>query len=295
MGTDIVVNGRKKLAGLLIKFGKCLPDKLYLTLQYLLYEGRLINWSKPRTFTEKIQWLKLNNRTELLHILVDKYEVKNYVASQIGKEYIIPTLGLWCNADEIDFSSLPDRFVLKCTHSSHASVVCKDKALLDIKAAKEFLNRCLLTSPYEKYREWAYKDVAPRILAERYIENYGQSDLIDYKFYCFGGQAKFCQVIMNRTERESIDFFNRDWEKQEFIGLNVSAVHAEDEISRPDNYDLMLCIADKLSNGFPFVRVDLYEVGNKVYFGEMTFYPGAGLGNFRPSKWNRILGDYLHI
>lgn len=279
----------------LLKFGGFIPDKSYLSLQYWLYMGTCINWKSPTTFTEKIQWLKINNRDTKLHKLVDKYDVKEYVASIIGEEYIISSYGVWNDANDIDFDSLPERFVLKCTHSSHASVICKDKSRLNIKTAIELLNAGLKTSPYKKYREWAYKDVEPRIIAEEFMENKGEDDLTDYKFYCFNGQAHYCQVIKDRSEKESIDFFDRHWELQEFIGLNPKAVHSSKTIKKPVEYSKMLEIADKLSVGFPFARIDLYDINDRIYFGEITFYPGAGMGCFNPEAWNKILGDMIEL
>ena len=224
----------------LIKFGGFIPDKAYLSIQYRLYMGVRINWLAPTTFTEKVQWLKINNRKPILHKLVDKYEVKEHVAHIIGEEYIIPSYGVWNNAKDIDFDALPDKFVLKCTHSSHASVICKDKNKLNVKTAIESLNAGLKTSPYKKYREWAYKDVAPRIIAEEFMENKGEDDLTDYKFYCFNGRAHYCQVIKDRSEKESIDFFDRNWELQEFIGLNPKAIHSNKVIKKPVEYSKML-------------------------------------------------------
>ncbi len=279
----------------LLKYGGFIPDKAYLSIQYWLYMKSCINWKSPATFTEKIQWLKINRREDILHKLVDKYEVKEYVASIIGEEYIIPTYGVWNDAKDIDFDALPDKFVLKCTHSSHASVICKDKSKLDIKAAIEILNSGLKTSPYKKYREWAYKDVEPRIIAEEFMENVGDDDLTDYKFYCFGGHAEYCQVIKDRSANESIDFFDRNWQLQEFIGLNPKAIHSSEAIRSPKEYTKMLEIADRLSQGFPFVRIDLYDVNGKIYFGEITFYPGAGMGAFTPECWNKKLGDRINL
>lgn len=292
---DITKKIRIFLHRQLLKFGGFIPDKAYLTIQYQLYMGTRMHWKSPTTFTEKVQWLKINNRKPILHKLVDKYAVKEYVASIIGKEFIIPTYGVWNNANDIDFDSLPDRFVLKCTHSSHASVICKDKSKLNIKAAIELLNAGLKTSPYKKYREWAYKNVEPRIIAEEFMENKGEDDLTDYKFYCFNGKAHYCQVIKDRSEKESIDFFNRKWELQEFIGLNPKAVHSSKTIKRPLEYSKMLKIADKLATGFPFARIDLYDINDRIYFGEITFYPGAGMGNFNPKVWNKKLGEMIKL
>lgn len=280
---------------LLFHIGRWLPDSLYIRLQYWFYMGERLDLKKPKTFTEKIQWLKLYNRKEEYHQLVDKYEVKKIVASKIGREYIIPTLGVWNSFDEIDFSKIPDEFVLKTTHGSHSTIICRDKKYFDKKRAEKSFKIWMKESPYERFREWAYKGVKPRILAERYIELNKEEDLTDYKFYCFSGKPLYCQVIKNRTTKETIDFFDRDWIHQEFFGLLSDVTQSDVTITRPVNYDKMLKIAEVLSQGEPFLRVDLYNLNGKIYFGELTFYPAAGLGRFTPDEWNLKLGELVNM
>ena len=291
------------LLGLLRRFGFLFSDEIYIKLQYRLENRSKLNLDTPKTFTEKIQWLKLHNRKPEYSMMVDKYAVKEYVASLIGEEYIIPTLGVWDRFEDIDFSMLPDRFVLKATHSSHASIVCKDKRAFDYAEAKRKFQQFLKNNPYKGYREWVYKNVKPRIIAEQYMENKGDRELTDYKFFCFNGEPRYCQVIRDRSGLETIDFYDTNWVHQEFYGLNPVAKPGLNPVAKPGlnpvakpvGYEKMLEIAAKLSQGIPFVRIDLYDINDNVYFGEITFYPGAGLGAFTPAEWNRKLGDMIQL
>jgi len=264
--------------------------------------GVKLDLKNPKTFTEKIQWLKLNNRKPEYTTMVDKYAVKKYVADKIGDKYIIPTLGVWNTFGEIDFDSLPGQFVLKTTHGGGSSgvVICRDKSSFDIKEAKQKLDRSLKTNNYWTYREWPYKNVPRRIIAEKFLEIPDKTDLTDYKFYCFDGEPRYIQVIQDRNTKETIDFFDTEWQHQEFTGLNPVGLtpgvpNAETSIVCPDNLDDMLDIARKLSKGIPFVRVDLYQTVEGVYYGEITFYPASGLGCFTPDEWNGHLGDLIKI
>lgn len=275
------------------------PDKSYLRCQYYLFTGKRLNLKNPSTFTEKIQWLKLYNRRPEYHLWVDKYEVKKYVASVIGDRYIIPTLGIWDCFKDIDIDSLPDQFILKSTHGSHASVICRNKAEFDRQGAERLFERMQRTSPYKIFREWAYKDVKPRIIAEQLMVNGNDEELTDYKFFCFNGEVKYCQVIKGRSEFETIDFFDAEWTHQEFIGLTLMGkngqpiTNSEIPIEKPASYDEMITVARKLSAKQPFVRIDLYEINVQVYFGEITFYPAAGLGAFKPAEWNQRIGNLI--
>lgn len=285
--------------GILHRIGFLFPDKLYLKCQYYLYFGKRLNLNNPTIFTEKIQWLKLYNRRPEYHLWVDKYEVKKYVTSVVGDRYIIPTLGIWDCFKDIDIDSLPDQFILKSTHGSHASVICRNKADFDRQGAERLFEKMQRTSPYKIFREWAYKDVKPRIIAEQLMVNGNDEELTDYKFFCFNGEVKYCQVIKGRSEFETIDFFDAEWTHQEFIGLTLKGkngqpiTNSEAPIKKPSVYDEMIAVARKLAANQPFVRIDLYEINERVYFGEITFYPAAGLGAFKPAEWNQILGDLI--
>ena len=279
--------------GLLSHFGRFIPDPLYLKIRWMLIYKNRLNMKDPHTFCEKIQWLKLYNRNPLYTMLVDKYEVKKYVADKIGEQYIIPTLGVWHKFEDIDFDNLPDQFILKTTNGSHTLIKCEDKKTFDKKDARKKFSKWLKISPYNTYREWAYKNVEPRIIAEKYMVDGFNKELTDYKFFCFNGRAAYCQVISDRSIDETIDFYDRDWVHQEFVGLNPRVKNALQAQAKPYGYSDMVRIAEKLSEGIPFVRVDLYSINDRIYFGEMTFYPAAGEGAFTPEIWNRRLGDMI--
>lgn len=282
---------------ILYRFCQWMPDKLYLKIKYRMWMEKSLDLKNPHTFGEKLQWLKLYDRRPEYTILVDKVKAKEYVASIIGEEYIIPTLGVWDNPEDIDFASLPERFVLKCNHNSGLGMyVCKNKSTINIETVKEGLWQGLKQNYYIGSREWPYKNVPRRILAEQFIDApSGVQDLPDYKWYCFNGKPKFCQVIQDRNTCETIDFFDIDWNHQEFVGLNKIAGNAKVSPMPPAHLDEHLMIARKLSKGIPFARIDLYETNNGPYFGEVTFFPNSGFGNFRPTKYNEILGSMIEL
>lgn len=274
------------------------PDNLYLQLLYYFNTGNILHLKCPQTFGEKIQWLKLYDRKPEYTMLVDKYAVKDYVARIIGEEYVIPTLGVWDRPEDINFDELPRHFVLKATHLGGGDVIiCRDKALFDKKKAVKKLRRALRGDIYKTYREWPYKNVPRRIIAEKYIENsYGKSqDLTDYKFYCFNGAPMFCQVIMDRHTKETIDFFDLEWHHQPFFGLNPIGKPSSIEPEKPIHLDEMIRIANKLSKDTFFSRIDLYDTPAGPLFGEITFYPASGMGVFTPNKYNTILGEMIKL
>ena len=290
---------------IIMRLFKFLPDKLYLSIRYRLLMGEWIDWNSPSTFTEKIQWQKIYNRDHSYVKMVDKYAVKEYVGQIIGEDHVIPTLGVWNSVEDIVWDSLPDQFVLKTTHGggSYGVLVCNDKSTLNYKQVGLRLKRALRQDIYKMYREWAYKNVPKRIIAEKYIQDPSMTELADYKFFCFNGEPRLCQVIRNRHSNESVDIYNTEWEHQSFVGLNPPLPNIDDPvfyngesaIEKPESLDLMLDICRKLSKDIPFVRVDLYSVKNKVYFGELTFYPASGFGRFEPEEWNSILGKMLTL
>ena len=278
-------------------------DKLYLSLLWRMNMGYRIDWDNPRTFCEKIQWLKLYNRRPEYTQMVDKHAVKEYVAKRIGEEYVIPTLGVWDSPEDIDWDSLPDRFVLKTTHGGGGIgiVICNDKQALDKEKAIRKLRKSLNSDIYTTYREWPYKDVPKRIIAEQFMEeknaddSVATKDLTDYKFFCFGGEPKYCQVIRDRNTTETIDFYDMEWNHLPFYGLNPVARPGLTPVARPGHLDTMIEIARKLSKDIPFARIDLYVINDKEYFGEITFYPAGGFGTFTPDEWNRWLGDWIEL
>lgn len=275
------------------------PDKLYLRLKYRLIVGRSLNLKYPIIFSEKMQWLKLYNRKSKYTIMVDKVKVKDYVKEKIGDECIIPTLGVWESPDNIDFEALPNQFVLKCNHNSGTGMcICKDKSKLDIEKVKSDLRRGLRENYFLHGREWPYKNVPRRILAEKFMVDDSEEAIKDYKFFCFDGMPCLCQVISDRDTDEKIDFYDMGWNRQiGLIGLSLSTkVHNSDkDIPCPHSFEEMKRMASVLSKGIPFVRIDFYDINGKAYFGEMTFFAASGFGLFRPDEWNEKLGSLIKI
>ncbi|MBR6124001.1 hypothetical protein IKQ19_10490 [Candidatus Saccharibacteria bacterium] len=271
-------------------------DKIYLQLMFRCKMGYKLDLSNPKSFSEKIQWLKLNNRNPLYTTLVDKYAVKNYVAKIIGEDHIIPILGVWNSAEKIDFDSLPNKFVLKTTNGGGGNVlVCKNKLTLNREASIKKMDMQLKQrSIYKTYREWPYKNVTPRIIAEKYMED-ENGELNDYKFFCFNGKPQYCQVIRDRFTKETIDFYDLEWNHMPFVGLNPVVENGLNPVEKPRCLKALIEACESLSEGIPFVRVDFFVINNQFYFGEMTFYPASGLGEFRPMEWNNRLGDLIKL
>lgn len=271
-------------------------DKIFLKIKYRAMMGKRLNIDNPKTFNEKLQWLKLNDHNKLYTTLVDKYLVKKYVAGIIGEQYIIPTLGVWNSFDQIDFNKLPNKFVLKCTHDSGGVVICKDKKTFNYKKAESKLNFCLKRDFYLLGREWPYKNVKRRIIAEALLEskNVEEKELLDYKFMCFNGKCRCSFVCSGRFEREGlcVTFFDKNWNKMPFERHYPASTK---KIKKPEKYDLMIELAEKISKNIPFARIDFYEIDGRIYFGEITLFPGNGMEEFRPEKWDRILGDWITL
>ena len=275
-------------------FFNWMSDEQYLKIKYRLIMKKKLDLEKPQTYNEKLQWLKLNDRKNGYTKMVDKYEAKKYVASVIGEQYISPTLGVWEKFKDINFEILPKQFVLKPTHTSGDVFICKDKNNIDYKKLKKKVNKWLKRKYYFLHREWPYKNVKPRIIAETYIENKEEIGLKDYKFMCFNGKVKCSFVCTNRNSKQglSVDFFDLNWKKMPFTRHYPNS---GEHINKPINYNQMLQLAEKLAKNIPFVRVDFYEVNRKIYFGELTFYPGAGFEEFSPEKYDRVLGEWLDL
>lgn len=287
----------RNLRFLLLRCLLWIPDSVMLKIQYRIKQGRRLNLNNPELFTEKIQWLKLHNRKEIYHDMVDKVKAKDYVRDIIGDEYIIPTYGVWKSFEEIDFSLLPDTFVLKTNTGGGGLnvVICKDKSSFDKDVARKKLNFVPGKTRKSSGREWPYEGIERCLLAEAYMQNGEDNELTDYKFYCFNGEPKYCQVIGDRTTEETIDFYDMDWVRQEFIGLNPDVKHSFKPAAKPAALSEMINIARKLSQGQPFLRVDLYSINNRPYFGELTFYPASGYGFFKPKEWDKKLGDMIDL
>lgn len=276
-------------------FFKWIPDKKYIKIKYKLEMNKKLNLQNPQMFNEKLQWLKLYDRNPAYTKMVDKYEAKKYVADIIGREYIIPTLGVWEKFEDIDFSKLPNQFVLKCTHDSGGLVICRDKSKLNMKEARRKINKSLKRNYYLIHREWPYKKVRPRIIAEKYMATYKQKELIDYKFFCFNGEPKFLYVSegLSNHENARISFANMNYEKTEFYRKDYRPFDKLPD--KPTNFDKMKELSKKLSKNIPFIRADFYEVNGQIYFGELTFFPCSGFIPFEPEEWDRKLGDMLKL
>lgn len=274
-------------------FFNWMPDAQYLKIRYRIVLGKELNLDNPQTFNEKLQWLKLHDRNPLYTTLVDKYAVRNYIKEKLGEEYLIPLVGgPWTNARDIDFSHLPDQFVLKCTHDSGSAVICRDKKEFDAIEAKKKLNKALRKNFYYTGREWPYKDVKPQIIAERYMED--ESELKDYKLMCFNAKVKASFVCSGRYSDEGlkVTFFDTNWERLPFERHYPAS---NSIMEKPKTYDEMIKIAEMLSDKIPFVRMDFYEVKGSVYFGEFTFYPGCGMEEFHPEEWDLRLGNWIEL
>lgn len=271
-----------------------LPDSIFLKLTYRSRMGKKLNLKAPRTFNEKLQWLKMYDHNPAYTDMVDKHAVKDYIVKTIGAEYVIPTLGVWEHFEEIDFDQLPERFVLKCTHDSGGLVIVKDKALLDKKAARESIDRSLRRNYYYAGREWPYKNVPPRIIAEEYIED-SSGELADYKVHCFNGEPRMILVCRDRFAETGLtqDFFSEKWEHLPI--KRPTAPNSAVEIPRPAYLDEMLRLSALLAKDLPFARIDFYEVDGKLYFGEITFYPAGGMAKFVPEEWDETLGSWLTL
>ena len=263
-----------------------------ISKQYKQRIGRDIDWNNIVTYTEKMQWSKLYSDNTLKSELTDKYKVRKWVAEKIGEEYLIDLLGVWDKFEDIDFSTLPDKFVLKTNHGSGTNVIVKDKKSLDIKNTRRKFKDWLDTDFGYKSFELHYATIEPKIIAEKYIET-DLGELQDYKFLCFGGQPYFCWVDMGRYSNHTRNVYNLEWELQPWNQELYS--HYEKPIEKPENFENMVEIAKILSEGFPHVRVDLYNVNGKIYFGEMTFTNGGGFDRIFPSEYDKMLGDLWEI
>ena len=224
--------------------------------------------------------------------MVDKYEAKKYIAEKIGEEHIIPTLGVWDKFEDIDFDCLPDQFVLKCTHDSGGLVICKDKSKLDKKAAKKKIERSLKSNYYWSGREWPYKDVKPRIIAEKYMKDDNSEWLVDYKFFCFNGEPKFMYCSMDKADDPRTDFFDMDYNRLE---MRMRDPNSEVPPSKPEKFEEMAALAKILCANIPHIRVDFYQINGLVYAGELTFYHMGGFAKIYPEKWMDILGDWIKL
>ena len=284
-----------RLKTFIYKLGLIIPDSFFVSLKYRKAFGKWPDLKNPQTFNEKLTWLKLYDHNPIYTQMVDKYEAKEYVAKIIGKEYVIPTFGIWERAEDIDFNSLPEKFVLKATHDSGRVIICKDKSKLDKANAILEMNKSLKRNFYAVTREWPYKNVKPRIIAEQLLESSDSEMIADYKVHNFNGNAEIILVCRDRFGKSGLteDFFDSDWNHLDL--QRPYHPNASQKIERPKELSIMLELSRKLSKDYPFMRTDFYAVDGKVYFGEITLYPASGAVPFIPDRYDLILGKLLDI
>lgn len=271
------------------------PDSLYLKVLYRVIMGRKLNLRNPREYNEKLQWLKLNDRKPEYSTMVDKYEVRGYIEDLLGDKYLIPCLGIYDSVDDIDIDALPERFVLKCTHDSGSVEICKDKSSFDIEGARHRLSQAMKRNYYATYREWPYKYVKPRIIAEGYLEGDG-GDLKDYKVMCFNGEAKIIEVHENRFVEGKVHtqtFYDREWGIVPLTQVETVTVDRPSE--RPRQLEEILRLSELIAKNMYHARIDWYIEGDKIYFGEITFFDGSGFESFSTPEMERMLGDMIKL
>lgn len=277
------------------RLARFIDDEHFVKWKYYLNFRKKLDLKNPQTFNEKLQWLKLYDHHEEYTQMVDKYEAKKYVANLIGEEYIIPTLGVYDSFDEIDFDKLPNQFVLKCTHNSGGIIICKDKQTLDVKKARKQMTKWLKKNPFWSNREYPYKNVKPRIIAEQYMEDEDGCELKDYKFFCFSGDVKYVFVATDRgkvDEETKFDFFDMNWNHLPFTNGHPNNPNP---INKPENFEKMKTLSHLLSKNIPHVRVDLYNIRGRIYFGELTFFHWSGMTPFVPEEWDYMFGECIRL
>lgn len=270
-----------------------MPDKLFLRYKYYKRTGKHLNLRNPAEYTEKLQWLKIYDRRPIYTTLVDKYAVKEYIAQKLGKEVIIPLIGVWDRVEDIDFDALPNQFVMKCTHDSGGLEICKDKSSFDFEAAKKRINKILKQNFYWVSREWPYKNVKPRVVIEEYMQDTETGELRDYKFFTFNGVPKVMYIATGRGTGETYsDFFDMD-----FNHLDMTIDHRNAPVApqKPHNFEAMKQAAQKLAEGIPQIRVDFYEINGKMFFGEMTFFHCGGFHRLHPENLNTVWGEWIKL
>ena len=273
-------------------FTRILPDKAYVWLDFIRNLHRIPDLRNPSTFNEKLQWLKLYNHDPSYPKMADKLAMRGFVEKKAGAGHSVPVLGVWDCFDEIDFSSLPDTFVLKCNNDSGHYVICRDKRTMDMKAARKTITEGLKTNYYYQNREWVYKDIVPKVFAEQYLQQDSDDCLWDYKFFCFNGEPKIMYMEKEASESKTEAFFDME---QNYLDLEMDDPRPDVPPALPTCFDQMKAIAAKLSAGIPFLRVDFFYVNETVYVGELTFFHCGGLAPVKPESWNRQLGSWIDI
>ncbi|MBQ3318237.1 MAG: hypothetical protein II903_02805 [Spirochaetales bacterium] len=271
---------------------KVLPDKAYVWLDFIRNLHRIPNLRNPSTFNEKLQWLKLHDHNPGYTQMADKLAMRSYVQEKLGPGHTVQVLGIWNSFDEIEFSSLPDMFVLKCNNDSGHYVICKDKNSFDMDAARKRIMEGLSTNYYYQNREWVYKDIVPRVFAEQYLQQEEGSHLWDYKFFCFNGEPKIMYMEKEASDIRTEAFFDMD---KNYLDLEMDDPRPDVPPALPSCFDQMRSMAAILSEGIPFLRVDFFYVNGAIYVGELTFFHCGGLAPVRPERWNRILGSWISL
>ena len=270
-----------------------MDDERYLKLMYWAKFGIKLNLGNPQSYNEKIQWLKLNEKNPICEKLVDKYEAKRYVADLIGEEYIIPTLGVWDTFDKVDINLLPDEgFVLKTTHDSGGVYICKNKAEYDSDMARRVIEKSLKRNYYWIGREWPYKNVRPRIIAEPLLVDESGVELKDYKIFNFHGEAKLIQVDYDRFISHKRNLYDTEWN---YINAEIKYPTSNRVIDKPVCLNKLLKLSEKLSQGFIHARTDFYVIGERIFFGEITFLHGSGYECFRPASFGSTVGKWMKL
>jgi hypothetical protein len=272
-----------------------LPPEIYANFLYEHYTGKKLNLDNPIEFNEKIQWYKVFYRPKILNQLVDKYAVRDYVKDKIGEQYLNDIYGVYVRPEDISYEKLPQKFVIKATHSSGHNLIVKDKVTLNKTRTNKLLKKWLgINQYYRAGQEWAYKDVQPRLIVEEFIKDDMRESLTDYKFYCFDGKVKFMEIHIDREEKLKVANFDLDFNKLPFNKMPLEN-RIEEHIDKPVNFNEMIELSEKLAGNFPFVRVDFYSINGKTIFGEMTFYPSDGRKEYQPNNYNTILGNYFKL
>ncbi len=270
-------------------------DETYLKWYYFFPMKRWPDLKNPKSFNEKLQWLKIHDKNPAYSIMVDKYEVKKYIGGLLGQEYVIPTLGVWDRFEDIDFDSLPQQFVLKCTHDSGGLIICKNKNLLDIESARKKIDKCLKKDYYLETREYPYKNVKPRIIAEEYMVQSSASSLNDYKVLCFSGRAKLIEYHVDRfTDNHTQDFYDAEWNKTSITQEEYSAV-SDYCAPKPVCLEEMIRLSELITKDMAHCRVDWYEINGKLLFGEITFFDGSGIAAFDNYADDLMLGSWIDL
>lgn len=270
----------------------CISDKAFIKKKFKKEMGREVELENPINFNDKIQWLKLNWYDPLAIKCADKYEVRKFIQERIGNQILNELYGVYESVEEIDINKLPKSFVLKGTHGSGFNIICKDKSKINWRNELKKMNRWLKTNYYWQNREWVYKDIKPRIICEKYLEDENGQLPKDYKFFCFDGKPKFMYIASDRGKETKFDFYNLNWDK---ILVSQYYPTSNYEIPKPKNLDQMLKYARILSKGFPHVRVDFYLNNNNIIFGELTFFHFSGTKKFQPEKYDKIFGSYIDL